>query len=97
MQSSGAKYFATYRYSQGFKYYLKKSKTARSALIKLLAKQTRKDVKTIISRGKIPNAAMASVKAFRNMSFTSLVKEFQHSAAYLTEILKASMTKTAGR
>ncbi|XP_053403746.1 uncharacterized protein LOC123554765 isoform X2 [Mercenaria mercenaria] len=93
-KSNGAKYFASYRYKQGFKFYMK-SKAAVQAMRSILRKETRKGMKKLVKNGQLPNAGSLSVESFSKMSFSKLLEEVKTSAPFLYDTVLASLTESS--
>ncbi|WAR25131.1 hypothetical protein MAR_010835 [Mya arenaria] len=90
--TTGARYFATYKYDKGFRHYMSKSKVALKSLRKVLRRKIRMDVKQMLKDVALPVKQSVSVSGFKDMNFAQMLTAFESHAPFLYDAIVSSLT-----
>lgn len=91
--STAARYFQSYRYKEGFRHIISKSKSARKALTERVAKVTKKEMKQLLDEKSLSIMSKVSAETFRQVNFSALISSVRRKVPFLYEVLVASISK----
>ena len=93
--STGIKYLQQYRYKSGFRWFLKRSKTANNAFRSIISKKVRKEVRHILKEKSLSLTEDASLDSFQRLDWDQLLQITREKAPLLYHALLGAITTDA--